>query len=232
MSALLFSGGLDSTCAAILNPGHLLVRVSTGARYDSVEAARARKVAAVLRRPMQSLDKVLNLGQFEAADALIPARNAMIVLAAAQVDPFVTLVAVSGDGTHATDKDLQFADIMTSLLRKLFGKGNVALPYRETAKHHLLRAAWRADPGAVCGVLPHVYSCYGDGPDHCGACKACLRLYGAIAWCGLLELAPPFRVHPLNTPAPQVVEVFTGRGAEEQVARDVYGVDIPVGAGG
>lgn len=184
--AILFSGGLDSTCAALLNPDAVLIRVAVGSRYDAIEHQHAEAVATAIGRTVVHVDGVIDLGRYERDDAIVPARNAMIVLAAAQHARELELVSVSGDGTHATDKDDEFAQLMTLLVEKLFGTGRVTVPYRNVSKTRLVQYAAHRHNADFRRALPHVFSCYNptDKGHHCGACKACVRLYGAIAWAG------------------------------------------------
>lgn len=231
--AILFSGGLDSTCAAILNPTHQLIRIGTGSKYDSVEAAHAALIAGAWgNRSLLEVDKVLDLGRYEQADALVPARNALVALVAAQHAKELVLVSVDGDGTHATDKDVRFADIMSELLAKLFGEGCVSLPYRKWSKLQLLHEALDRNEEATLAALPHVWSCYNPqqrsewpyGWRHCGQCKACVRLHGALAWANVLEYGPKYVVDPFSLPLAQVREIYEGRGQEERLVLEVHRV--------
>ena len=233
--AILFSGGLDSTCAAILNPAHQLIRVATGSKYDSVETVHAALIAnAWGDRSLIEVDGVLDLGRYEQDDALVPARNALVALVAAQHASELTLVSVDGDGTHATDKDARFADIMSELLAKLFGEGSVVLPYRKWSKLHLLHAALEFDQEATLAALPHVWSCYNPvhvqqpgvpwsgTTQHCGQCKACVRLHGALAWANVLAHGPTFATNPFDMPLAKVREIYAGRGEEERLVLEVH----------
>lgn len=221
--AILFSGGLDSTCAAVLNPGHVLLRVGTGSKYDAVEATHARDVARALGRDLATVDGVLDLGRYEQDDALVPARNALVALVAAQHAKELSLVAVAGDGTHATDKDVRFADIMSELLAKLFGVGSLELPYRKWSKLELLRGALAADRDRLLYALPRVWSCYGNGYAHCGHCKACIRLFGALAWAGVPQAQwPLYDVNPFTLPMACIEGVYAERGHEASEALRVY----------
>jgi 7-cyano-7-deazaguanine synthase in queuosine biosynthesis len=235
--AILFSGGLDSTCAAILNPNHQLVRVATGSKYDAVEAVHAALIAQAWGgRSLVAVDGVLDLGRYEQDDALVPARNALVALVAAQHAVELTLVSVAGDGTHATDKDVRFADIMSELLAKLFGEGAVTLPYRKWSKLQLLKRAIEFDQDATLAALPHVWSCYDpvhvETPGvpwsgrltHCGQCKACVRLHGALAWADVLAHGPTFAVNPFDMPMQLVRDIYAGRGEEERLVLEVHHV--------
>lgn len=226
--AILFSGGLDSMCAAVLNPSHQLLRVGTGSKYDVVEQRQSRLIVKAWGgRSLLNINDVLNLGVYEQQDALVPARNALIALVAAQHATELTLAAVAGDGTHATDKDQRFADMISELLAKLFGEGSVVLPYRKWSKLQLLKHALDFDHDAVLAALPHVWSCYepvqismGRGRmkyryDHCGQCKACIRLHGALAWADVLQHADyGFHVDPFTLPMDVIRETYDGRGHE------------------
>lgn len=215
--ALLFSGGLDSTCAAILDPTTKLIRVSTGSRYDVIEAEHADAVAQALGREVLHVDGVLDLSSYEAADALIPARNALIALCAAQHAESFALVSVAGDGTHATDKDAEFAYVMTLLLRKLFGRGEVVIPYRSVSKIALLCAARDANRQTLLAALGYVYSCYMGAETHCGRCKACVRLWGALRAARLLDYGPTFEQSPSELPFDALRDVYAGRGEEQRI---------------
>ena len=225
--AILFSGGLDSTCAAILNPDAVLIRVSTGARYDAIESVYCGRIAEALDRKLISVDGVLDLAGLEQADALIPNRNALLLLTASAACPDVgtfNLVSVAGDGTHARDKDVTFAHKMSELMTHLSDVDTVvALPYRRAHKHELLLKAYETDLAKAEKVLPSVYSCYQGQPVHCGRCKACVRLYGAFAAAGLLDLAPRFDEVPHHVlSSTEVAAVYEGRGAEAAAALGAY----------
>lgn len=221
--AILFSGGLDSTCAAVLNPSHALLRVGTGSKYDGIESTHAGRVAEALERDLFKIDGVLDLGRYEQDDALVPARNALVALVAAQHANELSLVSVAGDGTHATDKDVRFADIMSELLAKLFGEGSLVLPYRKFSKLELLEDALVADRERMLRALPYVWSCYGNGYSHCGHCKACIRLHGALAWAKIPTAHwPVFAVNPFTLPLSLIEAVYQERGHEAQEALRVY----------
>jgi 7-cyano-7-deazaguanine synthase in queuosine biosynthesis len=221
-SAILFSGGLDSTAAAILMPDAALIRVATGSCYDTIERTHARVVAGKLGRELVEVD-VLNLRLYEDSDALMPGRNGFLVMAAALHAVNVMLISVAGDGTHATDKDAKFADLTSKLIKHLHGDGQVMLPFRRMSKNELASAARRA--GVLDDVLPYVFSCYRPpSPSlHCGECKACVRLWAACASIGATAM-PLFAVLPYTLPPNAYMEVFAGRGEEEHAARMVYDI--------
>lgn len=221
IEAILFSGGLDSVAAAILQPSAALIRVSTRAKYDSVEATQARRIAALLDRTLIE-DHSLDLSQAEQADALIPGRNALLALTAARYAENLTLVAVDGDGLHATDKDYDFSNLMTQLMRKLFGRGVLRLPYRSKSKVELASAARRYNRELFDAVLPRVYSCYTGHDVHCGTCKACVRLWAACYAIGAENRCPTMRYQPWRLSQAEWDAVFAGRGLEEQIALQTY----------
>lgn len=218
--AILFSGGLDSLCAAALNPRHQLIRVATGSQYDAMEQLHSTCMARMWGdmdggRSLIAVDDVLNLARYEQHDALVPARNALIALVAAQHASELMLVSVAGDGTHATDKDLRFADIMSELLGKLFQQGSVVMPYRKWSKLQLLKAALDYDAETVIKALPWVWSCYGTASTHCGHCKACVRLHGALMWADAIQYGPKFSTDPFTLPMVTVRDIYRDRGHEE-----------------
>lgn len=226
-TAILFSGGLDSTAAAILNPEAQLIRVSIGSRYDAIERTRASAVAQVMGKRLLHIDGVVNLSRYERDDALVPARNAMLALAAAQHAQGLTLVSVNGDGTHATDKDQEFADLMTALISKLFADARqVSVPYRNISKMQLARRAMMYDPECFGHALRFVYSCYSgrDDGSHCGTCKACVRLYAALHYIDHEESYhwPVFANTPSDLTMDAIEGIYEGRGDEAAIALHLY----------
>lgn len=221
---ILFSGGLDSMAAAILNPDAVLIRIGTGTRYEDVEAAHANKVAEALGRQLVTDDALLDFAHIEQPDALVPGRNAFLVLAAARIAVCVDLVSVEGDGTHATDKDEEFVQLMERLCSKMYGNRRIRVPYRGHSKPQLASAARRKDATTFNRALAHVWSCYTptNGGLHCGQCKACVRLWAATAGIGAGDEAPRFAFSPAMLPYPEFDNVFEGRGQEAYVARLAY----------
>lgn len=215
-SAVLFSGGLDSLCAAVLHPEATLIRVATGSQYDKHERQCAVNLAHAIGRSIVLVDDVLFLTSLEQRDGLMPGRNAFIALAAAPYAQVLMLTSVNGDGTHATDKDAEFARLMSRLLTKLFGNGGLALPYRDISKHALFKKALDFDQprGRLLHALPSVWSCYGPGGMHCGRCKACVRLWAALECCYATDYGPQFTENPLDMSVMDYNRVFIGRGEE------------------
>jgi 7-cyano-7-deazaguanine synthase in queuosine biosynthesis len=221
--AVLFSGGLDSMAAAILNPTALLVRVSTGSVYEAIEAKHARRVADALGRPLV-MDYSLNLAEAEQSDGIIPGRNALIAIVASRHAKTLVLSAVEGDGRTARDKDQTFATLCSELMTHMHGgdQTRVRIPYKALAKAELANKARRLNRTLFDAAAPLLWSCYSDGPVHCGQCKACVRLWAALYAVGCGSVAPPMRTKPYALAWDVFTEVFDGRGNEAIVARQVY----------
>lgn len=222
--AILFSGGLDSTCAAMLSTQDTtLIRIPVGSRYDKVEAWSAKSIARMIRRPLINASGYLNLADLEQKDGLIPGRNALLCLIAANFADKFELVSVEGDGTHARDKDVVFARRMNDLLRRLFSDSHeVCIPYRHTSKITLARMAHHADPVLFKSVSSMIYSCYKGGYRPCGVCKACIRHVGAMLAVTGTTGREDYLVNPATLPYERLEEVYAGRGAEEQEALSAY----------
>ncbi len=183
-SVLLYSGGLDSYALAhILQPDTLL-HVNMGTAYGQLETRRLA-IPAGWRGQLAFVD--LPLVQWERPDAIIPGRNAHLVLCAANHGDEIWLAATAGD--RVTDKDEVFAERMNDLLAHLFqpqwwlpeGRNvRLSLPAKEWTKQQLV-AEYLAAGGDPVAIAYDTVSCYTprDG-DHCGACKPCARKWVAL----------------------------------------------------
>jgi 7-cyano-7-deazaguanine synthase in queuosine biosynthesis len=130
------------------------------------------------------LDDVLNLGQYERDDAIIPNRNAHLVLLASHYGETILLGSVSGD--RSFDKDEKFYMRMEDLLNHMWQeqhwteerKFEVYSPYKDKTKTELVKE-FLENEGQVT-ALAESYSCYEGGEKHCGTCKACFRKWVSL----------------------------------------------------
>lgn len=182
---LLFSGGMDSLIAAHFNPDAMKLYVGTGSKYE-------RKEVSFLKlgyRPDEiTYDFRLHLGDVERDDAIVPARNLFLTAIASLYGDQIMLCAVKGDGS--TDKDAQFAEQQTQLLRHIFSpphftgyQPRVMLPMRELSKGEWVQRYIAS--GGSQERLARSVSCYHPTHFYCGRCKACIRKWVAQEFNGV-----------------------------------------------
>jgi 7-cyano-7-deazaguanine synthase in queuosine biosynthesis len=169
---------MDSFLLAHLFPDAAKVYVDVGSIYSAKE--KAHLPADVM------VERGINLGKWERSDAIIPGRNAFMVLAASQYGDNIMLGATAGD--QSRDKDDTWANMMTGLLRYMYsGKHfdperdmSVSLPIKDLTKAELVQQYMRA--GGAMLPLRDTISCYHPEHLHCGRCKSCLRKWVALEW--------------------------------------------------
>lgn len=178
-TVLLYSGGMDSLIIDHILKPDVLLNISMNSNYDQRE-----RMSMGFDDRMVFLDNVLNLGQYERDDAIIPNRNAHLVLLASHYGETILLGSVSGD--RSFDKDEKFYHRMEDLLNHMWQeqhwteerKFNISSPYKDKTKTELVREFIRRD-GTV-EALAESYSCYEGGDNHCGVCKACFRKWVSL----------------------------------------------------
>lgn len=210
---LLFSGGLDSLCAAWLLKPDVLLFLKHGQRYESAESAAITWLQRRGQLPPQSQvveSTALQLGQFERPDAIIPMRNLLFVTVASLYGETVYLSAVDGD--RSLDKSKPFFIHSSDLLTYLYGPQHwceprniqVAAPFHHMTKTDMVRHYLQA--GAPAAALLTGLSCY-DMDKHearsarpCGICKACFRKWVALQNNGVEIPAGYFAAAPWTAP--------------------------------
>ena len=173
-TVLLYSGGMDSLIIDQIMKPDVLLNISMDSNYDKRE-----RLSMKYDDRMIFLDDVLNLGQYERDDAIIPNRNAHLVLLASHYGETILLGSVSGD--RSFDKDEKFYMRMEDLLNHMWQeqhwteerKFEVYSPYKDKTKTELVKE-FLENEGQVT-ALAESYSCYEGGEKHCGTCKACFR---------------------------------------------------------
>jgi 7-cyano-7-deazaguanine synthase in queuosine biosynthesis len=184
---LLYSGGLDSHCAAWIWKPDLCLYVFTGAPYElwELENMRHNLTAPAPVHEIYGTD----LSAHALPNHMVPQRNAFLVLHAAFYGNTIAMAVTEGDGITATDKDNYFRDSMTRLLGKLWARTptsrpvEMVLPWKLKTKSELVRMALRAGmPAADAIATP---SCYMPNGDACGTCNACVRKWVALELNGI-----------------------------------------------
>lgn len=186
-TVLLYSGGLDSYCAAVILQPDILLAVDTGTAYGAVELERMQTPPGQEERlHVVSFD---SLAQWErSTDLILPARNAYLTLLAANYGDTIYLGATAGD--RVTDKNQGFADRMNELFQHLYQpqwwlpegrKVQVELPLKHLSKREIVAHALEA--GATRqDLVNRTFSCYFPTTDGqpCAECKPCIRRFIAL----------------------------------------------------
>lgn len=182
-TVLLYSGGQDSIIIDHLLKPDVLLNISMKSNYDH----RERMTMSGLDERMIFLDDVLNLGQFERDDAIVPNRNAHLVLIASYYGEHIMMGSVSGDRSY--DKDDVFYLRMMDLLNHMWQeqhwteerKFTIESPYKNKTKTELVREFIEVKGRDFAErELFQSYSCYEGRLKHCGQCKACYRKWVSL----------------------------------------------------
>jgi 7-cyano-7-deazaguanine synthase in queuosine biosynthesis len=214
-SVLLYSGGLDSYILAALFHPDTLLHVNLHGRYGDTETVALRAPASA--PPV--IQTALNLGQWEDHETLIlPGRNAILCIAAANYGDRIWLGATAGDRTK--DKDPIFASEINGLLSYMFSDQwwlkdgrdvRVELPIKSFTKRELV-AKYVHEGLDTHALVYDTFSCY--APDHdgveCGTCKPCVRKWVALVVNGV----EPKTDARAGTIARLAEGMFAGRGDE------------------
>jgi 7-cyano-7-deazaguanine synthase len=231
-SVLLFSGGMDSVMYAYLYKPDIILTVPMGIPYEEGEAAVRHPVIAMLRAAGfegewhttgedEGRDHLMfNFSGIERSDAIVPNRNAHLILAASLYGEEILLASVEGD--RSLDKDPTFYRLIQQLLNHMWGEQHwtrarvfkVHAPYKHLTKTQLLRR-YLKQGGPIEAVL-NGWSCYQpmrqrsepvfpSDPEarwiQCGICKPCVRKAVALTNNDYGDdLKRYFAVHPKHAP--------------------------------
>lgn len=193
-TVLLYSGGMDSYAIERIVQPTVLLHVDMGTAYGAIETSR-------LHIPKKYVGDVVHVSlplvQWERPDAIIPGRNAHLVLAAANYGDTIILGATAGD--RVLDKDPDFVSRMNDLLEHLYSpqwwlpKGRevrLLTPAKFWSKRQLV-AEYLNSGGDGKDLAEHSISCYNSTNEtpHCGQCKPCGRKWVALI-CN--DIDPPY----------------------------------------
>ena len=184
---LLFSGGMDSVIFDHLLKPDVLLYLPTGSKYEYIETQKLDSLAMkgyIDNKKLVVLPDVLNLSLFERDDAIVPNRNAFLLLFASLYGEILILGSVQGDRSY--DKDEIFYDKMMALLNHMWQEQHwteektfkVMSPYKNTTKTQLIKD-YLADGGNP-DILLESYSCYEGKEELCGWCKPCFRKWVSL----------------------------------------------------
>lgn len=217
---ILYSGGMDSVMLAHKYPDALRLYVDVRSRYADKELRHLPSDVVVN-------SGTLNLGPFERADAIIPGRNMMLAMVAAQFGNQIMLGATAGD--LSTDKDETFASMATMLSSYMFSGRHfdgtwdvrVTLPIRAYCKVELVQDFLRH--GGSPQALVDSVSCYHPEHVHCGWCKSCIRKWVAFEATGIKVPDDYWFRHPSLSPEWQdiVPKLLHSKGWRTEI-EDIY----------
>ena len=223
---LLFSGGMDSIIFDHLLKPDILLYLPTGSKYEDIETKKLDDLAMkgyIDNKKLIVLPDVLNLSLFERDDAIVPNRNAFLLLFASLYGETLILGSVQGDRSY--DKDEIFYEKMEALLNHMWKEQHwteersfkVISPYKNTTKTQLIKD-YLADGGKP-EILLESYSCYGGDEQPCGWCKPCFRKWVSLHNTNIdipdnYYIHNPWEAEWLPKLIPSILEC-TYRGAED-----------------
>lgn len=127
----------------------------------------------------------LPMGDYETDNGYLPFRNAILILAAAQLDPEVVLGQVA---EWCPDKNFRFyrrlerAVNMAGTAAAFEGGLRITAPFAGLSKGELLAKYLRKFGDMdTAALLRHTWSCYRDEPRHCGKCGGCNQRWAGEA---------------------------------------------------
>lgn len=188
-SVLLFSGGMDSLMINALLKPDILLNVCMNSTYDDRERETFPNLISEFEELIY-LDRELDLARYERDDAIVPNRNAHLVLLASHYGETIWLGSVSGD--RSFDKDEIFYHHMETLLNHMWQaqhwteerRFTVSSPFKDRTKTDLVEE-YLMKAGQPQFLLDS-YSCYEGDQKHCGHCKACFRKWVALENNGII----------------------------------------------
>lgn len=235
-TVLLFSGGMDSLLIDhILNPD-ILLNIPIKSAYEGEEGDCITELAMkghIDGNKLKFLDDVLNLSQFERDDAIVPNRNAFLILLASMFGETIYLGSVSGD--RSFDKDVPFYGKIQDLLNHMWQEQhwteerlfNISSPFKDRTKTDLVKEFLEKDGNPE--ILFDSYSCYTGEKQHCGQCKPCFRKAIALINNNIDVPDNYFKDNPIGAPwLPSLmpaIEAGTYRGAEDKDIVDALNKD-------
>jgi len=188
--AVLFSGGLDSTCIAALEKPDYLIFIKHNAKSQTLDEKNIRAFYekykdTVFKGSELIIDDSIDLSAFELDDFKIPLRNLFFINIAALYAEKIILGVVKGDKNK--DKDSTFCTkaqytINYCLQDQPWLNGyahEVSCEYENTTKTELVSKYLAA--GFALQALIDSQSCYHAKKGGCGKCKPCMRKTEALS---------------------------------------------------
>lgn len=200
-AVILASGGMDSYLAWYLYARDALnVFVNLGQPYAHKEKAALRNLGMALRDFKWRAITGPEWGQYELPSGIIPMRNALLILMAAQYGNDIVMGVLEGEVN--SDKSAEFMQAIGATM-SISGRGQywndyqgtaykVRSPIKDMSKTELVEEYLHC-AGSVHNLLLTV-SCYsGKGGKQCGACPSCFKRWVALTNCDIADEydAPP-----------------------------------------
>lgn len=138
----------------------------------------------------------LNLEQFAMDNHVVPLRNAIFAILAANYGSEIHLGGTYGDRFNVLDGDEVVADMVSSMLNYFNGVGrgvdafphdtdkfSVEYPFAHLTKGEILQKTLISRFVEVDEIMSNSKTChYGDDENGCGKCEDCFRRAGAISY--------------------------------------------------
>jgi 7-cyano-7-deazaguanine synthase len=184
-AAVLFSGGIDSTAVTLASEKHMVgLFMNYGQRAAEMEGIAARKLAEYFTMRLEEIDidkrvfgkhcldtnpmfaDYLPLGD---SVPVVPGRNALLIttgIAWCQAHGFSELhVGLHKTDSGVPDSNQEFFRAMSTIAQAY--DVELVAPFLNDPKEVLLDVVFRN------GLVSMTWSCYDNGPKHCGICGAC-----------------------------------------------------------
>lgn len=194
---LLYSGGLDSFILRYSMSFDTIIHFEVGTEDEQQEKLLMDTGVEYISLPLQ---------RFELPNKIIPFRNYLFVLMAANYGNRIYIGSTLGDTTR--DKDWVFQSLCESVLN-YFGavkekmpyeaeQFEVCMPFKDRTKTQIVASflLFCDMSGYDISILKVSRSCYKGGERECGECRSCLRKYVAFKNNGvenLLDFSAPSR---------------------------------------
>lgn len=189
-TVLLYSGGIDSYCAAALTNPDVLLHVNLGGAYGDAET-NALTTPTGMQHKLVTIN-MPHLSQFELPNHgyILPARNAFLTLLAAQYGSTIYMGAIAAN--RGSDKDQEFANRMTSLMTWVWQQQDIwnptarptalELPVQHLTKRQLVATTIAQTNTTGEEIRDHTFSCYTPtNGKECGNCIPCGKKWAALA---------------------------------------------------
>lgn len=189
-TVLLYSGGVDSYCAAALTNPDVLLHVNLGGAYGDAETD-ALTTPTGMQHKLVTIN-MPHLSQFELPNHgyILPARNAFLTLLAAQYGSTIYMGAIAAN--RGSDKDQEFANRMTSLMTWVWQQQDIwnptarpttlELPVQHLTKRQLVATTIGNTNTTGEEIRDHTFSCYTPtNGKECGNCIPCGKKWAALA---------------------------------------------------
>lgn len=229
---LLFSGGMDSYCMLHIVKPDVILFFDLGTEDNKRELENYNKMFAdnpILFSSIRRIEIIkLNLSKWELENKIIPHRNTMLALIAANYGNEIYLGATAGDTTK--DKDYVFKSQIEGMLNyfaldtmKVIEKAypfTLNMPFKGLSKADIL-CRFIKENGDVKALLKYSRSCYAGSEKECGKCRACIRKWVALVL-NEVDYTDIFEVEPFDNISDDDDAKFRTRPSE----RDDYVVAI------